>query len=265
MLSFRWLVRVSLLGLKRDKVLWSLFLVALFLLFLIPLVSLLSMRQVQELALSLSFSGISFFLLVITVFLGSTSIWRDIEKRYAVSVLTLPISRSCFVLARFVSLAVFISFALLVLGLLSGAGIVLAAWQYPSDRPVVWVNFVAALGMTGLKYLLLLAVTLLFSAVSSSFFLPVFGTLGIYLAGSASFEVVQFIVQNQERYSEFFIALIGFLHHLLPNFSAFDFQVHAIYALPLPWEDIMVAILYGVAYTGVVLAAASWFFQRREF
>lgn len=265
MAGFRWLVGIGLIGLKRDKVLWCLFAVALLLLVLIPVISLLSMRQVQELALSLSLSSISLFLLVVTIFFGSTAIWRDVEKRYAVSVLTLPVSRRCFVLARFSSLAIFLFFALLVLGLLSGLGIVLAAQQYPADRPVVWVNFVAALGLTGVKYLLLLSITLFFSAMSSSFFLPVFGTLGAYFAGSASFDVLQFVLQNSERYSSSFTTLIKFLHYLLPNLSAFDFQVYAIYALPLPWLEACLAALYGVAYTGTVLFVASLLFQRREF
>ncbi len=193
-----------------------------------------------------------------------TSIWRDIEKRFAVSVLTLPISRPSYVLARFTAVALFLLVSLIVLGILSGAGILLAAAQYPPDRPVLWGNFAAALGLSGLKYLLLLAITILFSALSTSFFLPVFGALGVYLAGSASFEVFQFVLQNEDQYSASFMALIKILHYLLPNFSAFDFHVYAIYALPLPWQELALAVIYGALYTGGVLLAACLLFQRRE-
>lgn len=264
MSGFSRLVGVGLLGLKRDKVLWALFAVALLLLILTPVISLLSMRQVQELAVSLSLSGISLFLLVAAIFLGSTSLWRDIEKRYAVSVLTLPVSRRSFVFARFTSIALFLIFALLILGLLSSVGILLASAQYPPDRPVLWGNFFAALGITGLKYCLLLAVTLLLAANSTSFFLPVFGTLGVYVASSASFEVLQFALQHPERYSPLFIVLVKALHYILPNLSAFDFQVYAIYSLPIPWKEILMVVFYGLTYTGVILLVASFLFQRRE-
>jgi ABC-type transport system involved in multi-copper enzyme maturation permease subunit len=264
MTGFRWLVGTSLLGLKRDKVLWALFAVALLLLLLVPLASLLSMRQVQELAISLSLSGISLFLLVATVFLGATSIWRDIEKRYAVALLSLPVSRNCYLLSKYTALALFLLLSVLVLGFLSAVGIFLASQAYPPDRPIIWLNYVVALGMVGLKYLLLLAVTFLFSVLSTSFFLPVFGSIAIYLTGNAAFEVVQFVVQNPDRYSDGFIAAIKCLQYLLPNFAAFDFQVQAIYALPIPWQEPLLAVCYAFAYAGVVLLVASFLFRRRE-
>lgn len=264
MTGFCWLVGNSLLGLRRDKVLWALFAVALLLLVMVPIVSLLSMRQVQELAISLSLSGIGFFLLVVTVFLGATSIWRDLEKRYSAAIFPLPISRTSYLLAKFTALAMFLLLCVLVLGIISSAGIVLATQSYPSDRPLLWLNYAAALGMTGFKYLLLLAITFLLSTLSTSFFLPVFGAFAIYLAGNASFEVLQFVLQNSDRYTESFIVMIKFLHYLLPNFAAFDFQVHAVYALPLPWGELGLAVCYALAYGGAVLLISAFLLRRRE-
>lgn len=264
MTGFRCLVANGLLGLRRDKVLWALFSVALLLLVVVPVVSLLSMRQVQELAISLSLSGISFFLLVITVFLGATSIWRDLEKRYAVSIFPLPVSRTSYLLAKFSTLAVFLLFCVTVLGVISSAGIVIASQSYPSERPLLWLNYVAALSMTGFKFLLLLAITFLLSTLSTSFFLPVFGTVAIYLTGSASFEVLQFVLQHPERYTDSFIVMIKFLHYLLPNFAAFDFNVHAVYALPVPWGDLILSVSYALTYGGTILLFSALLLNRRE-
>lgn len=264
MFGFRCLVVVNLLGLKRDKVLWSLFVAAILLLVLVPLVSLLSMRQVQELAVSLSLSWIGLFMLVVTVFLGATSVWRDVEKRYALAVLTLPISRGTYLLAKFVALALFLSLSLIVLGTLSALGIYLASLSYPPERPILWLNYAAALGMLGLKYSLLLAATLLFSTLSTSFFLPVFAALALYFAGNASYEVLQFVVQNSDKYSNYFVYLVKSLHYLLPNLSAFDFQTHAIYSLSLPWDEMMISIFYAIAYGGLVLVAATVLMSRRD-
>lgn len=264
MTGYGWLVGNSLVGLRRDKVLWALFSVALLLLVLVPVVSLLSMRQVQELAISLSLSGIGFFLLVVTVFLGATSIWRDLEKRYAVAVFPLPVSRTSYLLAKFTALAIFLLLCIIVLGIISSAGIIIATQSYPPDRPLLWLNYAAAIGMIGLKYLLLLAITFLLSTLSTSFFLPVFGAFAIYLTGSASFEVLQFVLQNPERYSDSFIVMIRVLHYLLPNFAAFDFQVHAVYALPMPWGELGLALCYALTYGGVVLLISSFLLRRRE-
>lgn len=264
MLKNFFLVIIFLLGLRRDKILWALFVVSLLLVVSVPIISLFSMRQVQELAVTLSLSGAGLFLLVCTVFLGATSIWRDLEKRFAVGVLALPLSRPQFVLAKFFSLGLFLLFSLLVLGLLSALGVTLASSQYASDRPLVWANFVLAFVMLGLKYLLLLALTLVLSALSTSFFLPVFGALGLYLAGSASHQVVEFLLQNPDKFSPSFIQFVQFLHYLLPNFSAFDYQIYAIYGLPLVWGEVAVSVFYGTVYIVCALWLAAALFQRRE-
>lgn len=264
MTGYRWLVGVCLLGLKRDKVLWALFVVALVLLVLVPAVSLLSMRQVQELAISLSLSGISFFLLVSTVFLGATSIWRDIERRFAVAVFTLPVSRRSYLLARYSALGLFLMASLVVLGGLAAGGIAIATISYPSDRPLVWANFVAAVGMTGLKYLLLLALTFLLSSLSTSFFLPIFGSIGVFFAGNASLEVYRFVLNSSDTYSPAFVWLVRILHYLLPNFAIYDVQVYATYGLPMPWGELALALLYTALYGGILLWFTAVILARRE-
>ena len=90
-------------GLLRDRFFYAVFLTAFFLVVLIPVFSNFSMRQVQELSLSLALSTHSAFLLVLAVLMGTSSLWRDIEKRLVHSVLSLPISRGRYLLEKFVS------------------------------------------------------------------------------------------------------------------------------------------------------------------
>jgi len=73
----------------------------------IPSIAELSMRQSTELAITLSLSLISLIQLLLAIFLGATSIWKDIERRYTFSVLSLPISRSAFLAGRFFAIALF--------------------------------------------------------------------------------------------------------------------------------------------------------------
>jgi Cu-processing system permease protein len=264
MTGYRWLVGVFLVGLKRDKVLWALFAVALLLVLLVPAVSLLSMRQVQELAVSLSLSGISLFLLISTVFLGATSIWRDIERRFAVAVFTLPVSRQSYMWARYTALGLFLLASLVILGGLAAGGIVVATLSYPSDRPLLWVNFAAAVGMTGLKYLLLLAVTFLLASLSTSFFLPAFGAIAVFMAGNASLEVYRFVLSTGNTYPSVFVLLVRILHYLLPNFEIYNVQVYAIYGLPMPWNELGLTLLYTVVYGGLLLMLTARMLKRRE-
>src|SRR5512137_1735422 len=229
------LVKQNLRGILRDRMLHAVLGVGLAMLLLVPSLSTFSMRQVQELAVTLSLSAISAVLLVVTLLLGSSSVWRDIEKRYTASVLTLPIPRAAFLLGKFCSLACFLLACGVILGLFAALVIALAAAQYPSPEPVAWGNITVCIGAAILKYVLLGSLALLLSSLSTSFFLPFFGTVAIFFAGSASQEVYEYVTGAfGEKIHPLSVGAIKGTYYLLPNFAAFDYQVHAVYGLPLP-------------------------------
>ncbi|RME33256.1 MAG: ABC transporter permease [Deltaproteobacteria bacterium] len=248
----------------RDRVFWALSGAALVLLLCAPVVTLFSMRELQEVGISLSLSCLSFFLLLVTVFLGSTSLWRDIDRRFVVPILTQPIPRSRYLLGKFLAFAIFLGFVTFVLGLAAIVSVLIASQQYPSDRPLVWSSLFWAWFMTWFRYLLLLSVALFFSVFSTSFFLPVFGTIGVYLSGSVSYQVLEYAQRNHEEFSSAFVFLLKVIYCFLPNLSAFDFNVYAIYGLAIPIKDIVLCLVYGVCYLLVLVFLSFRFFARRE-
>lgn len=259
------LLGVSLRWIVRDRLLHAIVGVALLLLLLVPAFSLFSMRQVQELAITLSLSAVSAVLLVIAVLLGASSIWRDIERRYSTAVLTLPLPRTAYLLGKFCAIALFLCLCAALLGGVSAVAIMFVAGGYPSDLPILWLNISAAVAMDALKYILLAAVGLLFSCISTSFFLPIFGTIAIYLAGSASQEVYEYISGEFGRtFSPLMLALLKGVYYLLPNFAAFNLKVQAIYGLPLSLSGLVFTCLYFFVYTAILLALSVWTFSRRE-
>lgn len=249
----------------RDHVLHAVCLVAVLILVLIPTFSSFSMRQVQELAVSLSLSVVSFVLLVLTLLLGSTSIWRDIERRYTAALLPLPLTRGTYLAGRFCGVALFIIAAGLVLGAAAVVVITLAAAQFPSDVSVAWGNIMLALGADIIKYLLLASIVLLLSTISTSFFLPFFGATAIYLAGSTSQEVYEYVSgQYGVGLNPLSLAAIKGAYWLLPNFAAFNFKVQAVYALNISPMAILFSLVYGIIYGALMLTLAVWAFARRE-
>lgn len=257
--------RLSVAALVRDRLMYLLFSMALLALFLIPAFSTFSMRQVQELSVTLSLSALSFLLLVITVLTGASSIWRDVEKRYTSSVLGLPVSRAAFVLGKFCAISLLLAAVALFFAGGSFVAIKVAAAGYPSDIPVNWTNFTAAVAFDYLKYVMLLSLAFLFSAVSTSFYFPFLGAISIFLAGSASQEVYEFVNGSYGKsIAPFSKALIKGVYYLLPNFAAFNLKAQAIYALPLAPGAMLLTLLYFICYTGIMLSLAVWSFSRRE-
>jgi len=259
------LCRSNLQSFFRDRILHAVIAVALLMLLLVPLVSIFSMRQVQELATSIALSGFSFVLLIVSLLLGASSIWKDIEKRYSASILTLPVSRSSYLLAKFLSISIFLCICAVVLGTVGALVVKIAAQQYPSDIPVSWPLYILALVADTVKYILLACVAILLSSVSTSFFFPFFGTIALYLAGSASQEVFEYVTgkHGQDLSAPALIAIKG-AYYLVPNFSAFNFKVQAVYALDVSAPSILYPLAYGLIYIGILLVLATAAFERRQ-
>ncbi len=256
-LNLRWIIR--------DRILQALAAVSLFLVLLVPAVSAFSMRQTQELGITLSLSFVSFALLVFALSLGSTIVWRDIERRYTYSVLSVPLDRGSYILAKFAAIAVFLVTAALFIGVCSYLAIFISSMQYPSQVPVQWGMIAVAIAMDTLKYMLLAAIAILVTTISTSFFMPFFTSIAIFLAGSASQEVYEFVTSdNAAKLSLPTRFLAKCVYYILPNFSAFNFKLQAIYPIPIDLIQISYVIIYFLVYTALTLSAAVLIFSRRE-
>lgn len=258
------IIGITLKGIFRDRVFQGIMVTACAFL-LIPGIASLSMRQVTELSLTLSLSLISFILLLLAVFLGGTSLWKDIERRYTFSVLGLPLSRQRYLLGRFGGTALFVLLAAAVLGVAACGVVAFSSATYHPDRPIVWGTMALCILFDALKYILLIAVAFLFSTVSTSFFLPVFGTIATFLAGGITQQVYEYIQSPAAKnLSPAVKQLATGLYYLLPNFSAFDLKVNTIYSLPVPANGLFLTVAYFIVYTGILLSIAAVLFLRRE-
>ena len=258
------IINITLKGIFRDRVFHGIMVTACAFL-LIPGLAALSMRQVTELSLTLSLSLISFILLLLAVFLGGTSLWKDIERRYTFSILGLPLSRQSYLLGRFGGTALFVLLASVVLGLAACAVVGFTSATYPPDKPIIWGTMVLCILFDALKYIMLIAVAFLFSTVSTSFFLPVFGTIATFLVGGVTQQVYEYIHSPASiNLSPFVKQIATGLYYILPNFSAFDLKVNTIYSLPVPANGLLLTIAYFIVYVGLLLSLAAAVFSRRE-
>lgn len=261
------LYRINIKWVIRDRILQALVGVALLFLVLVPAFSVLSMRQVQELSITISLSFISFILLILSILLGASSIWRDIEKRYTSAVLTLPYSRSAYIMGKFLAIAVCLFVCAAVFSVVAAVAIAFSSGLYPSTTPIRWAYILNAVIFDVMKYILLAAIAILLSSLSTSFFLPIFGSVSLLLAGNASQEVFEFLTKDTTgaKMPAIIIYAVKGLYYLIPNFGAFNFKVAAIYPVPLQTSGLLYTFVYFLIYTGIVMVAAVHIFSRREF
>jgi len=258
------IINITLKGIFRDRVFQGI-MVSSCVFLLIPTIASLSMRQVTELSMTLSLSLISGIMLLLSVFLGGTSLWKDIERRYTFSLLGLPISRQSYLLGRFCGTALFVLLVAVVMGVAAFAVVLYSSAVYPPDKPIVWSTMALCILFDALKYIMLIAVAFLFSTVSTSFFLPVFGTIATFLTGGVTQQVYEYLHSTSSKdISPFVRQIANVLYYLLPNFSAFDLKVNTIYGLPTPADGLLLTLAYFVVYVGILLSASAAIFMRRE-
>jgi ABC-type transport system involved in multi-copper enzyme maturation permease subunit len=260
-------VVITLKGGLRDRVVAAMLVVGLLLLLSTPVVAVFSMRQVVALAASYSLSIMNLMGLLLTLFLATSLLARDLEQRTVYTVCSSPISRSAYLLGKLLGLAVLLLLALVILGCFSGGALLLLEHVYPPERPFAWGAFLAGLWFQYWVFLLVAGITVLFSTVATSTFLPLALSVGIYFA-SYSTEAVRYFVHSaagQERLGPAVSALGSAVYWLLPNFSAFDLKTEIVYGLPMSAKALLLTQVYGVAYLGVLLLLATVAFSRREF
>jgi len=150
-------------------------------------------------------------------------------------------------------------------GVCAFIAIAYTSMQYPSPIPVQWGMIVLAIFMDTLKSLLLAALAILVTTVSTSFFMPFFTSISIFLAGSASQDVYDFVSSaSGAKMSATVRFLSKIVYYILPNFTAFNFKLQAIYPIPFDIVQISYVTLYFLVYTAVTLSAALLIFSRRE-
>jgi len=262
---FREQVLLSLKWAMRDRIYYAVLGVSLFMLLLVPTGALFSMRQVQELSISLSLSVFSLMMVVMALLLGSSVIWREIERRYTASVLTLPITRTTYLLGKFTGVCCALFLCAIVLASVAVLAIIFATSIYPAKNPVDWTSLALAFSFEYLKGVLIAALAITFSTVATSFYLPFFASIGVFLAGGMTQQVVEYMKgEHGGSFSPLMHVIVDFFYYLLPNFSAFDLKVYAIYSLPFELKGVLLSVGYFVVYCTILLTVALFCFGRRQ-
>jgi len=260
------IVRVTFLGGVRDRTLFGIFILGLLLLLTIPIFSYFSMRQTTEVAAGYALSVISLIGLLLTVFMGGNLISRDIDRRGIHTVVTLPISRSQYMVGKFIGLALLLLVSLVILYLLAAIAVFVISLQYPPAKPLPWKIYLMVGVFEYVMLLVISAVSVLLNSFATSTFLPMALSLAVYGIGQNTALVKDYLAKgtNAEEISPVITLVAKASYYIFPNLSAFDIRNAFVYALPVHLPYLMMVLLYGMFYIGVVIFMATFVFSRRD-
>jgi Cu-processing system permease protein len=218
------------------------------------LLSPLAVGAKQKIIMDVGLAAISIIGVLTAVFLGSTLVHKEVDKKAIYLVLTRPISRSSFLAGKLagIVLAIALVFAVMtavMLGTIAlGKGIV---------RPAVF----ASVYLSFLETTVVCSIVMLFSTFTTPM-LTSFFALCIFAAGSLSGDLKVFASKFG---GEGMQIVTGSLYYLLPNLKVFNLRHEAVHNLPFATGDILRATIYAAVYCAVVLFFACSIFRRREF
>ena len=236
----------------RERVLYNLVFFALLMTASSLLLGQLSIRQDEKIVKDLGLAAMDIFGTLIALFIGVGLIGKEIERRSLYPLLAKPLTRSEFLLGKFVGL----SFTLLVnLGLMClGLFATLLLKYHRADPALLKAIYPILLGL-----LLVVAVALFFSSVASSSLLATLWTLAVVVAGRFAH-----VVRDMRDVASLPDWLVTGLYWALPNFQNFDVKDAVVYGDPVPLASLALMTVYALAYCGILLGAARLAFASRD-
>jgi Cu-processing system permease protein len=251
----------------RDRVPYTMVMFAVLMMAASFLISQLTAGQDLKIIKDLGLAALSIFGLLIAVFIGIGLVSKEVERKSVFGLLTKPVTRTQFILGKYLGLVVTlvvnlsvmtVAYFLVLLSMdLQATDGIRAAWPAPATDPRQLVAIVLILA----ELALITAVALLFSTFSSPL-LSALLTLGLWVAGHFNADLRQF----EQVVDQPVVAWIArALYYLLPNLAPFNVKAEVVYGVPVAASHVAFTLLYATVYIAALLAAAVAIFRRRDF
>lgn len=239
----------------RDRILYLIGFFTLLLLLALRLLPEIAATTQDKIFLDVGLAAIELLSVFVAVFVGTSLINKEIEKRTVLVLIPKPVTRAEFIIGKHLGLSGVLAVLMIALTLIYLILLSFSKLEYPLASILVSTLYLF------LKLSLLIAVALLFGVFTSSI-LATLLTLAVYLMGNLSRDIVT--VGNLSRNSNL-ESLTQSLYLVLPDLSRLNLKNEAVYGiLPSP-QTLLSNGVYGVFYTVLLLAIAILIFSRREF
>jgi ABC-type transport system involved in multi-copper enzyme maturation permease subunit len=251
----------------RDRVPYAMVVFAVLLIGASYLIGQLTAGQDMKTIKDLGLASLSIFGLFIAIFIGIGLVSKEVEKKSVFGLLSKPISRTQFILGKYVGLVMTLAvnlgvmtiayYAVLYYMLMTATPNARAAWPSPAMDPRLMI----AIGLIFAELMLVTALALFFSSYSSPL-LATLLTFGLWVAGHFNADLRNFETVVD---SPAVAALARAAYYVLPNLAPFDVKAEIVYGMPVSTRTVAYTLLYAAVYISLLLTAAIAIFRRRDF
>jgi len=238
----------------RDKILYNLVLFALLLIGASVLLATLTIGEQARIVKDIGLASINVVGVIIAIFVGIGLVAKEIERRTIYTILARPITRSQFLIGKYLGLAVVIA---MNMGLMFGMFLA-TVWLSSAS---ISESLFQSIQLMVVESLLIVAVAIFFSTFTSSI-LSATMTLGVYVIGHLTTDMKAIAEKSQNPLTEWIMTAI---YYVCPNLEWLNIKGQAASGAAVSMTYQMLATSYGLLYSGILLAAACLLFRRRDF
>lgn len=251
----------------RDRVPYSMVAFAVLLIAASYLISQLTAGQDLKIIKDLGLAAISWFGLLIAIFIGIGLVSKEVERRSVYALLAKPLTRGQFILGKYAGLvftlvvnlsAMAVAFAA-VLAYIDAvtSPAVKAGWAAPALDPRLAIG----VALTLAELMIVTAIALFFSTFSSPL-LAALLTFGLWVAGHFNQDLRNFDAVLDVAP---IVWLAKAVYYFLPNLAPFNVRAEVAHGIDLSMRAVILTLGYAAVYISILLIGAIAVFRRRDF
>lgn len=196
----------------------------------------------------------SFALVLLAIFFSSGLLAREVERRTIFLVVTKPMSRPLFLLARFAGNMLTLAAILIAMGAVFFVELRISGFRMNGTQ-------LAAIAMLFFELLIVSSVGFAISSNSSQVVSAIV-TTGVYFTGHLAPDIYTLASHSESH----LVKVLGrAVYYIVPNLARVNFRPFAAYNQAVTPSQFLTAAAYGVAYSAAMLCIACLVFQRRDF
>ena len=236
----------------RDKILYVLLFFAAVSIFGSKALGWISIGQDIKIVKDISLAATSIFGVLIAIFVGTSLIYKEIDKRTLYTILAQPMHRYEFILGKYFGLVALLAVVTAVMAAVSAVYVLLLGGTLDT------VFFLAIL-LIFWKLLLITAFSVLLSSLTS----PILGAVIVfstYVFGHATGVFLDLPPQLDPTSKK----ILEILYYAIPNLSNFDLRTEAANEVPVSAAYVLWVLTYGTLYTAILLILAAFAFEEKD-
>lgn len=228
-----------------------------------------SPRHPHTVALDVGFSVLRFSMVLMALYWVQEMFMREIDRRTVIFALTYPVSRSAYVLGRYLGILLLLAVAIVIQGLLLWIVVPLAGGGYQQFFMVSLGDaYWATIFGVWLDVAVIAAFAMWVAALATTSILPLALGAAFAIAGKALGPVQEYLAggaDGDKALAANYGLIVDLIRWVLPDLSRLDWRVWPMYGQPLAEGFMLWGGIMALCYATLMMSMAVVAFARRDF